>query len=109
MTCFFTGFSQYQTECYGEEYVEHEEIPDFFENAIGAYKKYPTYEWLSAAGIVPSNTTTYSLSAIQDALTKASGAIPYIGCSGTRYNATDAGQGTSDSGRTELSEVWYAR
>lgn len=101
-----SGFSQYQIACYGEEYVDNEEIPDFFENAIGAFKKYPTYDWLEAAGITPSNSTTYSLSAIADALTKASGAIPYIGCSGMRYNATDAGQGSNDTGRIEISEVW---
>lgn len=102
----FSGYSQYQTACYGEAYVEHEEIPDFFDNVIGAYKMYPTFEWLSAAGITPSNTTTYSLSAIEDALTKATGAVPYIGCSGASYNTTESGQGTSDKGRTELSEVW---
>lgn len=86
--------------------MQYEDIPDFFENAIGAYKKYPTYDWLAAAGITPSNTTTYSLSAISAALTEASGAIPYLGCSGSRYNATDAGVGSNDTGRTELSEVW---
>ncbi len=35
------------------------------------------------------------------------GAVPYIGCSGPRYNATAAGNGTLDNGATVLTEVWY--
>ncbi len=45
---------------------------------LQAQKKVPTYDWLAAAGILPSNTTTYPLSQIQDALTKAYGAVPYV-------------------------------
>lgn len=80
---------------------------DFFETAIEYYLTYPTWDWLAAARIVPSNTTQYTLSNIQDTLTEASGALPYIGCSGPRYNETDAGQGSDDNGRTVISEVWY--
>ena len=35
------------------------------------------------------------------------GARPYIGCSGPKYNTTDAGKGSLDNGGTQLSEVWY--
>lgn len=38
---------------------------------------------------------------------KATGAKPYIGCSGDRYNTTASGKGTSDSGRVVISEIWY--
>jgi ribonuclease T2 len=55
--------------------------------------QYPTYKWLQKAGIVPSNTTTYAKTAIVDALTKASGAIPHIACK-------------ADG---SLNEVWYYR
>jgi len=44
---------------------------------------------------------------LQTALTKASGAVPYLGCSGPRYNTTAAGKGSMDNGYTQLSEVWY--
>lgn len=54
---------------------------------------------------MPSNTTTYTLSAIQNALTAATGAVPYLGCSGTKYNATHAN--STDAGYTTLDEVWY--
>jgi ribonuclease T2 len=33
--------------------------------------------------------------------------VPYVGCGGPKYNATDAGRGSSDAGGTVLTEVWY--
>lgn len=33
--------------------------------------------------------------------------MPYIGCSGPRYNATEQGKGSLDNGYTVFSEVWY--
>lgn len=47
----------------------------------------------SSAGIVPSNTTTYTLSQITNALYSQTGAVPYLGCFG--------------SSGTILDEVWY--
>lgn len=82
---------------------------DFFQTAIAYYRSVPTHTWLAAAGIVPSNTTTYTLGAIQAALTEAFGAVPYLACTGAAYNTTAAGQGTLDSGKTALSEVWYCK
>lgn len=102
-----TCFSTFDTPCYGPAYVEHSEIPEFYETAILYYQRLPTYGWLSQAGIRPSNSTTVSLSDLQDALTKAYGALPYIGCSGPKYNTTEAGMGKGDTGYTVLSEVWY--
>lgn len=87
--------------------MQHSDVIDFFETAVLYYENLPTYGWLSAAGIRPSNTTTFSLSAMQAALTQGFGALPYIGCSGPRYNATSAGNGTMDNGYTQVSEVWY--
>lgn len=71
------------------------------------FQRQPTYRWLSSASIRPSNTTSYSLSDIQAALTTGFGAIPYVGCSGPRYNATTEGRGSLDNGKTAFSEVWY--
>ena len=93
--------------CYGPEYVEHEDVIDFWQTAISYYERLPTAKFLAAAGIVPSNTTSYTLSDIQAALTKQWGAVPYLGCSGSRFNSTKAGNGTSDNGRIVLDEVWY--
>ena len=102
-----TCFPTFDLPCYGPKYVEHEDVIDFFQTAILFYERLPTWTWLEAAGITPSNTTTYSLSDVQAALTKPFGAVPYIGCSGPRYNATAAGNGTTDRGNTVISEVWY--
>lgn len=71
------------------------------------YQNLPTYGWLSAANIRPSNSTKYSLSEMQGALTTGFGALPYIGCFGPRFNETARGNGTMDNGRTVLTEVWY--
>ncbi|KAJ9122070.1 hypothetical protein QFC24_004297 [Naganishia onofrii] len=98
-TCFSsfdTGFNG-TNNCYGVAYQEGEDIVDFYETVALHYLKYPTFDWLSAAKIVPSNTTTYKLKQFQDALTTPSGGLPYIGCSGNK---------TAD-GRTVISEVWY--
>ncbi|RDL36469.1 uncharacterized protein BP5553_05821 [Venustampulla echinocandica] len=102
-----TCFSTFDLPCYGPAYKEHEEVVDFFSTAVSYYQNLPTWGWLSAADIRPSNTTSYSLSDLQAALTKGFGATPYISCSGPKYNATEAGKGTSDNGATVVSEVWY--
>lgn len=88
-------------------YQNHSEVIDFFETAVSYYQNLPTYGWLSVASIRPTNSSTFSLSDIQSALNSGFGALPYIGCSGPRYNATAAGNGTMDNGYTILSEVWY--
>lgn len=104
-----TCFSTFDVPCYGPSYVEHSEIVDFFETAIMYYQRLPTWGWLNAANIYPSNSSTasYSLSEMQNALTNGYGALPYIGCSGPRFNTTTEGAGSTDNGYTVLSEVWY--
>ncbi|WWC68247.1 uncharacterized protein I206_102170 [Kwoniella pini CBS 10737] len=96
-TCFSTydvGFEGVPN-CYGSIYQNSTEasIIDFLESVIKAQIQYPTYEWLSDEGIKPSNQTGYNINKIQDILTKASGAQPYLGC----YGPT----------KQILSEVWY--
>lgn len=102
-----TCFSTFDIPCYGPMYQNHSDVIDFFETAVQYYANLPTYGWLSAGGIRPSNSTTYTLGDMQSSLSKGFGALPYIGCAGPRYNETAAGKGTTDSGRTVLSEVWY--
>ncbi|KAK5694852.1 hypothetical protein LTR97_009443 [Elasticomyces elasticus] len=102
-----TCFSTFDVPCYGPEYREHEDVVDFFETVIKYFMRLPTWGWLGASGIYPSNSTTYSLSDMESALSQQYGAVPYLGCSGPRYNTTVAGANSTDSGRTVLSEVWY--
>lgn len=80
---------------------------DFFTTAINYFRRHPTYQWLAAADITPSNKTSYTLAHIQTALRRASGATPYLGCTGPRFNETEAGKGSLDNGYTVLDEVWY--
>jgi len=68
------------------------------------YKRVPTFKWLEDAHIKPSNKTTYTYSKIRDVLKKKHGAIPFIGCSGPRYNTTAAGKGSLDNGFISFSE-----
>lgn len=84
-----TCFSTFDTQCYSP-YTQHEDVVNFFDTVTKAYLMFPTYKWLAAANITPSNSTTYDLSDIQNALQQASGAVPYLGC---------------ENGA--LSEVWY--
>ncbi|KAK4997510.1 hypothetical protein LTR66_003091 [Elasticomyces elasticus] len=102
-----TCFSTFDVPCYGPRYVEHEDTIDYFQTAILYYRRLPTWGWLAAAGIRPSNTTTYSLADMQRALTTGYGALPYIGCTGPRLNQTAAGANSTDAGRTVLAETWY--
>jgi ribonuclease T2 len=102
-----TCYSSFDVECYGPEYRQHEEVVDFFETVVGYHQSLPTWGWLKAKDIVPSNSTGYSLSSIQAALKDGFGAKPYIACSGPPYNETKAGKGSLDKGKTVLNEVWY--
>ncbi|KAL9621974.1 MAG: hypothetical protein Q9160_003636 [Pyrenula sp. 1 TL-2023] len=96
-----TCYSTFDLPCYGPEYVEHEDVVDFFATAVLYYERLPTYDWLEEAGVTPSNTTKYTLSQLQDALSSKYGALPYIGCTGARNNVT------GDTGGTVVDEVWY--
>ncbi|KAL3955614.1 hypothetical protein ACCO45_011177 [Purpureocillium lilacinum] len=102
-----TCYSTFQTECYGPKATEHGDLFEFFETVIKFQRTLPTFKWLSKADIKPSNKTAYTLSKIQKALTKEFSLVPFLGCSGPRYNETEAGKGSKDNGRTVLSEVWY--
>ncbi|CAM1511397.1 Fc.00g089100.m01.CDS01 [Cosmosporella sp. VM-42] len=102
-----TCYSTFQKECYGPKAAKHDDLFSYFETAITFFRTLPTWTWLSHAHIHPSNSTSYTLSNIQAALNKGFGVLPYLGCSGPKYNETKAGAGSNDNGRTQLSEVWY--
>ncbi|KAL1676153.1 ribonuclease T2-like protein [Schizophyllum commune] len=87
-----TCTSTFDVACYGDSYQEHEDVVNFFDAVVRAFKQYPTYDILASNGIVPSNSTGYSLDQIHAALKSQTGALPYVGCS---HNGT------------QLSEIWY--
>ncbi|KAF7558735.1 hypothetical protein G7046_g5428 [Stylonectria norvegica] len=86
-----TCYSTFQKECYGPKAAEHADLFSYLETVITFFRTLPTWGWLSAASIRPSNTTSYSLSDIQAALDTGFGVLPFIGCSGPKYNETEAG------------------
>ncbi|EIN14001.1 ribonuclease T2 [Punctularia strigosozonata HHB-11173 SS5] len=87
-----TCTSTFDVSCFEPGYKKHEDVINFFDAVIRAFKMFPTYDILASAGIVPSNKTAYSLSQIQNALKVQAGAVPFLGC---------AGNGTI------LNEVWW--
>jgi ribonuclease T2 len=103
-----TCYSTFDTPCYGPDVPAHYDVLDFYQTVIAYFLRHPTYDWLSHAGIHPSNTTTYSLDQVQHALkAKTGGNTPFLGCTGPKFNETEAGKGSSDNGYTVLDEVWY--
>ncbi|KAK1057814.1 hypothetical protein LTR74_013886 [Friedmanniomyces endolithicus] len=102
-----TCYSTFDIPCYGPEYRQHEDVVDFFQTVVKYFMRFPTWGWLGAHGIYPSNTTTYTLGAMEAALMHEYGAVPYLGCSGPDFNLTAAGANSTDDGGTVLDEVWY--
>jgi len=103
-----TCFSTIAPSCFSaKDLKEHNDVLTYSSVAARYFKKLPTYDWLAAKSIKPSNSTSYTLSDIQSTLAAKHGGKPYIGCSGPRYNETAAGKGSLDNGRTVLTEVWY--
>ena len=76
-----TCISTLKTSCY-TNYVSKQEIPDFFQKVVDLFQDLPTYQWLSAAGITPSSSKTYTSAQIQSALSSNHGGHNvYLGCS----------------------------
>ncbi|KAK7229799.1 hypothetical protein V2G26_001969 [Clonostachys chloroleuca] len=80
-----TCVSSLEPKCYNS-YQPQEEVVDYFERAVQEFKNIPTYDWLSAAGIVPSTTKTYTLAQIQSALSSKHGQNVVIRCSSGALN-----------------------
>ncbi|KAL6694267.1 ribonuclease T2 [Trichoderma pleuroticola] len=85
-----TCISTLEPRCY-PNYQPTQEVGDFFRRTVTLFQTLPSYNWLAAAGILPSSTTTYTLAAIQDALTAQFGHNVIINC----------------NKNGELDELWY--
>ncbi|KAK6827771.1 ribonuclease M [Apiospora arundinis] len=84
-----TCISTLEPTCYAD-YKPTQEVGDYFTRAVTLFKALPSHEWLSEAGIVPSTSATYTLEAIQAALTAKHGKPVVINCK-----------------NKELNELWY--
>ncbi|TVY93185.1 Ribonuclease Trv [Lachnellula willkommii] len=77
-----TCISTLDPSCYSD-YTTGEEAVDFFTRVVALFKTLPTYTWLKDAGITPSDSKTYSLSAMNSALESAFGAPVVLLCQDT--------------------------
>jgi len=103
-----TCFSTFSRSCFSpSQLTSHMDVFDYFSISKTYFERLPTHKWLAEAGILPRNTSGYTLDKIQNALANRHGAVPYLECTGLRYNESERGKGSTDTGRTVLSEVWY--
>lgn len=81
-----TCISTLEPSCYSS-HKPTEEVVDYFQKAVDLFKTLPSYDWLAAAGIVPSSTATYTTAQIQAAITaKRPGVTVTLGCSSSSLN-----------------------
>lgn len=84
-----TCISTLEPSCY-TDYKPQEEVVAYFQKTVDLFKTLNSYSFLSAAGILPSTTKTYTAAEINAALAKPRGVQVAIQC---------------NSG--ELDEIWY--
>ncbi|KAF3940058.1 hypothetical protein ABW19_dt0209593 [Dactylella cylindrospora] len=84
-----TCMSPFEPHCYSN-YTKDQAVADYMDKSVELFKGLNTYQMLSDAGIVPSDTTTYTLEALQAAAKRVHGQEVVFNCK---------------SG--SLTEVWY--
>ena len=76
-----TCYSTLQPSCLPHDSPRGTEAVVFFQRVVELFKKLPTYDWLTAVtaqGITPSKSQTYTLSELTDALKAASGVNGFL-------------------------------
>lgn len=78
--------------CYSSDSYKYQYVVDFFKTAVDLEKTVPTYKFLEAAGITPSDTKQYSKADMLAAINNSTfGHSAYLGC----------------NNNGALQEVWY--
>ncbi|KZP14093.1 ribonuclease T2 [Athelia psychrophila] len=76
-----TCMSTLETSCLPAGSAKGAEAVAFYQTVVKLFKTLPTYTWLANAGITPSSSKTYTLTAINAALVAGSGGFtPRLGC-----------------------------
>lgn len=65
-----TCMSTLNPKCYSDGSDEHRNAVDYYRTTVELFKSLPTYEWLSDAGIAPSDNETFSVDEFSSALTQ---------------------------------------
>lgn len=76
-----TCYSTLRPTCLPRGSARGAEAVIFFRRVIELFQQLPTYEWLAQEGITPSNSKTYTISQLLDALKSASGVRRILFCS----------------------------
>ncbi|KAF8167381.1 ribonuclease T2 [Crassisporium funariophilum] len=82
-----TCMSTLETSCLPSGSARGTDAVAFFQTVVKLFQTLPTYTFLSAAGITPSTTQTFTLSQLNAALKAGSGFTPALECTGTTLNA----------------------
>jgi len=83
-----TCYSTLEPSCLPSSYKKGDEAVDFFKTVVGLFKTLPTYEFLSKAGITPSDSKSYDFDDVLAALKKnGNGAVPAVSCSSGKLSA----------------------
>jgi len=83
-----TCISTFDPDCY-DDYSPGQEAADFFNTVVALYKTLDTYSFLSAAGITPSSSKTYTLSKLNAAVKAQFGENPLFTCSGKKLGGVE--------------------
>ncbi|KAI7943461.1 hypothetical protein MJO28_010989 [Puccinia striiformis f. sp. tritici] len=81
-----TCISTLEPHCLGPEYKPQSEVVTFFNRTVSLFKSLPTHEWLKAAKIEPSSTTTYTLDQLQAVAKEHTGQEAVWNCRGHSLN-----------------------
>ncbi|KAI0332882.1 RNase Gf29 [Cubamyces sp. BRFM 1775] len=82
-----TCYSTLNPSCLPSGSSKGAEAVAFFQAVVKLFKTLPTYDFLAQAGITPSTSVTYSLSALTDALKNATGVTPTLNCAGSSLSS----------------------
>lgn len=80
-----TCINTIKPDCY-TNYTKYDEMIDYIQIVVELFKDNPTYETLSAVGIIPSESARYTVNDIQSALSAAHGEHVTLGCSHGQLN-----------------------
>jgi len=75
-----TCMSTLKPDCLPDGSPEGLEAVAYFQTVVELFKTLPTYDWLARGGIVPSDSTTYTLSQLISTLKSATGVTPALDC-----------------------------
>ncbi|EIW64001.1 ribonuclease T2 [Trametes versicolor FP-101664 SS1] len=81
-----TCYSTLETKCLPSGSPKGAEAVAFFQQVVKLFKTLPTFDFLSAAGITPSTSKTFTLATLTAALKAATGVTPALNCDGTAIN-----------------------